>query len=240
MTDYSRAAVKMLQDMSKLYGSGVMEQISRYCTGESLILRWMTLQGGKAFPQDLGRLANISAARVAALLGSLEKKGFVFRRTDTSDRRRVIVTITEAGNERAEREIAAIYAHLEQIFSMMGEKDTEELIRLLDLFLQSFLATKTEDADESAVSSLPIGAAPASHPPAASQEPAASASHPPASHPPAAPEPAAPAHAAPAHAALAHAAPASFQEPAASLSRQLPQSDALISPLPCAPRPTKE
>jgi DNA-binding MarR family transcriptional regulator len=61
------------------------------------VLCYLDVGNGSALPGDLREAMGVSSARVAAALGALERKGLVARSTDQNDRRRVIVSITQAG-----------------------------------------------------------------------------------------------------------------------------------------------
>jgi DNA-binding MarR family transcriptional regulator len=65
------------------------------------------------------------------MVNSLEGKGYVERVMPKSDRRLVLVRLTEAGQQSLDREMQAFTDRLAQTFAELGEKDTEELFRLL-------------------------------------------------------------------------------------------------------------
>jgi DNA-binding MarR family transcriptional regulator len=126
----------------------MLKQIDRYSSGESLLLRLLALNKGPAHPSELRQRACTSSARVAATLGTLEKKGLLAREVDRQDRRRVLVTITDEGRERAEREIAEMSADLEAVFRVLGKADTEGFIRILDRLFDIFIHLKSESHGE--------------------------------------------------------------------------------------------
>jgi len=73
----------------------------------------------------------MTTSRIAAVLGSLEKKAMILRRMDESDKRRVLVTLTKAGStfcqqrrEDAARDMAALLEHL-------GEEDAAHFVRIM-------------------------------------------------------------------------------------------------------------
>jgi DNA-binding MarR family transcriptional regulator len=137
--DFSTRAIERLRAMSDNYGSGVLEQMSRYSSGESFLLRRLASRDEVAHPSDLQGCMRTSAARVAAILGSLEKKGLVTREIDQNDRRRIIVSITEEGRARANAEMKEMDAAIAEILWELGEDDTNEFIRLLERILKEFV-----------------------------------------------------------------------------------------------------
>lgn len=80
---------------------------------------------------NLSELLKISKPAVSQMVNSLEGKGYVERVMPKSDRRLVLVRLTEAGQQSLDREMQAFTDRLAQTFAELGEKDTEELFRLL-------------------------------------------------------------------------------------------------------------
>ncbi|HBD63959.1 MAG TPA: MarR family transcriptional regulator, partial [Clostridiales bacterium] len=52
------------------------------------------------------------------------------------NRRNILVTITESGRIRAESELRKMKNSMTQVFTDMGEEDTEEFIRLTSKFFE--------------------------------------------------------------------------------------------------------
>jgi DNA-binding MarR family transcriptional regulator len=132
MDDYPSIAIERLKEMSNRYGSGVLQRFDRYTSGESFLLRLLSTSDESVHPSDLKKRSCISSARVATTVGSLEKKGLVVREVDHKDRRRVLITITDEGRKRAQREMEEIDADLQATFHELGKNDTEDLTRILE------------------------------------------------------------------------------------------------------------
>ncbi|MEV5548563.1 MarR family transcriptional regulator [Streptomyces sp. NPDC052309] len=82
---------------------------------------------------DLVDLLGLTPSGVARLLAPLEKQRYVTRSPDPRDARRALVTLTEAGEARAEeaRAVAADKA-TELLSRALGTSDREALAGLLD------------------------------------------------------------------------------------------------------------
>ena len=141
---YENAAVQQLRDMTEQYGARVLLQMSRYSTGESFVLHHLAFSRGLSNPSELIDKAGTSSARIAAVLRSLEKKGEITREADLDDRRKTLVTITEVGCQRAMRELEEMNTTLWEIFNKLGEKDTEEFIRILNRFFEICILSDVE------------------------------------------------------------------------------------------------
>lgn len=67
-----------------------------------------------------------SSARVAAVLRSLEAKGMIERSVDDKDRRRILVSITDAGRALVQDRRCEIRDYFYQIILQLGERDVCE------------------------------------------------------------------------------------------------------------------
>jgi DNA-binding MarR family transcriptional regulator len=131
-----------------------VERLNRVNKGELFVLRLLAKRDDTALPSELSTALNSSTGRISALLGTLEKKGQIERNIDKSNRRNILVNITETGRERIEAELAKIRNNLTQIFTEMGESDTLEFIRLAECFFsisQKYM-TKSEEDETSTLS----------------------------------------------------------------------------------------
>ncbi len=83
-------------------------------------------------PMTAGRLAELTGlstgGAITALIDRLERLGYARRERDTEDRRRVLV---RAMTERGERDIAPLYASLDQATNDLAARYTDEQIALL-------------------------------------------------------------------------------------------------------------
>jgi DNA-binding MarR family transcriptional regulator len=135
-SDFAFDAAVRLSEIIKQYKPGMVEEMLKRFKGEGFILAFLS-DGGVLIPSDLSAEMGVSSARIAVVLRSLESKGLVTRATDESDHRRVLVSITDAGRERAETAVAEGRSNVERAFREMGEPDTREFLRTMRLFLDS-------------------------------------------------------------------------------------------------------
>ncbi|MDR0818781.1 MAG: MarR family transcriptional regulator [Oscillospiraceae bacterium] len=133
--DYSVAAAEHLNTMLSHFKSEIISQMLKHFKGEKFILAFLS-DGGVLIPSELSAEMGVSSARVAVVLRNLEAKGLVTRETDKKDRRKVLVSITEAGRIKASSEITDAKCKIEQVFREMGEDNTREFIRTIELFLE--------------------------------------------------------------------------------------------------------
>lgn len=130
--DYSKAASDIIDRMLHFVHTPTQRKISEFPKGEMFILNYLVDRDIPVPPSELSTAMQASTARVAAALNSLESKGEVIRQADSTDRRRTLVILTPKGREMILERRQALHRHIEQILRSLGEKDTVELIRLLD------------------------------------------------------------------------------------------------------------
>ena len=122
----------------------VMDEFNRSGKGEIFILKYLYMKETPASPSELSEALNSSTARISAALGTLEKKGQIHREIDTTNRRYILVTITEEGRERIRANMARMRNHLIQVFTEMGEEDAREFVRLSKRFFEIAQRTMPE------------------------------------------------------------------------------------------------
>ena len=103
--------------------------------GEYGVLRHLMYVEDKVNAGMLIEKLHVVPGRMTDILNSLEKKGFIKRDRDESDKRRVNVRITDLGKKEAQEKRSYISQEYQGMFQILGKEDTEELIRLLKIIL---------------------------------------------------------------------------------------------------------
>ena len=114
----------------------VMDDLNRSGKGEIFILKYLFMKDTPALPSELSEALSSSTARISAALRTLERKGQIHREIDTTNRRYILVTITEAGRERIRVIMRQMRSHLIQVLTEMGEEDAREFVRLSARFFE--------------------------------------------------------------------------------------------------------
>lgn len=134
--DYADRAFFAISEIMSGNRKNMMDNMSRANKGELFVLHFLTARHGHVLPSELSAALQSSTARISALLGNLEKKGQIEREIDKSNRRNILVTITEAGRIRALNEMNEMRQSVTRVFLEMGETDTAEFIRLTRQFFK--------------------------------------------------------------------------------------------------------
>ena len=104
--------------------------------GEKVLLIYLFDSGGTSTPGTLAQLLNVSAARIAAILKTLEGKNLIERITDGADKRRVTVKLTESGTQLVEGIRNQAFSRALEIFEKLGEEDSLEFIRIIKKIME--------------------------------------------------------------------------------------------------------
>lgn len=75
---------------------------------------------------------HITKSAISQMMNSLEKKGFIERTIDTDDRRKIVVTLTEAGKDILSKTKESANHNLNEIISTLGDDKTNQFISLLN------------------------------------------------------------------------------------------------------------
>lgn len=104
-----------------------------FLRGEDAILLYLyeSLKCDVVTPSDISENLNITSARVAATLNSLQSKGFITREIDEEDRRKIIIKLTKEGEDVAKCLRNKHFDELNHILTKLGEDDTNELLRII-------------------------------------------------------------------------------------------------------------
>lgn len=82
-------------------------------------------------PTQIANEFSLTTARIANILNSLEKKGYVHRRNDSVDRRKVFVTITAEGRKISKEKTAEVEHDMVNLLQDLGPEDAETFLTIM-------------------------------------------------------------------------------------------------------------
>ena len=134
--DYRELAADFLKCLHAMRKAGPHHNINESLRGETFALQYIFLHEGPVLPGEISSEMGISSARIAAALNSLERKGLVTRRIDFSDRRRILVELTEKGVESAKAHGNELLDNTTKLLSALSEEDAREFVRITAILAQ--------------------------------------------------------------------------------------------------------
>ena len=105
------------------------QSLQQKLKGENILLAHLCETGGKSTPGALAEFLDVTAARVTAIIHALEHKDLVERLSNGTDKRKVIVQITDKGKTEA-------LHHSEMLMEKIGESDTHEFLRIMNKIIE--------------------------------------------------------------------------------------------------------
>lgn len=135
MTFAEEAEQKLTQMMVK-NRHGAFSKIEKSSKGANIVINVLDRLGEPTNPKHLAETLNLSTARIAAVLGNLEKRGLIIRTMDADDRRRINVSLTESGKKVAKAEKQERHNKVVRVFEMMGVEDTKKYLELTAKFIR--------------------------------------------------------------------------------------------------------
>lgn len=88
--------------------------------------------GARLTPSHIAEVAMVKPSGLSYRLSRLEKIGLITRQLDPDDRRSILVTLTPAGHDVAERGIETMATELTALFSDVSSSQREMLMQIAD------------------------------------------------------------------------------------------------------------
>lgn len=124
----------LIESLSKVYFMEAFCHLTEFLQGELFVLYFLAQNKDLELnPSIISSNLHISRPRVTNTLATLKKKEFVETEESLEDRRRIRVAITEKGLIYLEEKRRKVEEYFNVFIERFSEKDTMELIRLINL-----------------------------------------------------------------------------------------------------------
>ncbi len=125
-------AVLYCKKLKKCRPNHILEKMDHIEKGIGFVLFYLyENKQNEIIAGDLAVGLNVSTARIAFLLNKMEEKGYINKTPSLKDGRKTIVELTEEGRKEVNRIINEGIYKMEYLMDKIGEKDLDELIRIL-------------------------------------------------------------------------------------------------------------
>jgi len=95
-------------------------------------------------PSELSEHLAVTRNTVSALLGGLERQGYITRELDPEDKRRFVIRLTPAGWDAVEGSSEPLFRHLQTLFSSMNSEQRIALVHGLVELQQAIIHDQPE------------------------------------------------------------------------------------------------
>ena len=97
---------------------------------------------------EISKHLHVTSPSITQLLKSLEARGLIERHMDTSDRRVIVVTLTEQGEQVTDQARGAFSATMKGLIDYLGEEQSNQLADLLFKVFHYFAETNAANYHE--------------------------------------------------------------------------------------------
>jgi DNA-binding MarR family transcriptional regulator len=148
--DASEVARKMLEVIPAVMSTIRSEMRSRRRSDLS-VMQFRTLVYLNLYPgtslSALAEYLGLTLPTVSQMINGLVEKGVVSRVDSSTDRRRVMLSLTEPGKALLDRSLIGTQARLAEILLNMGAEDIRAVQRVMQLFGELFCQPQSNNAD---------------------------------------------------------------------------------------------
>jgi DNA-binding MarR family transcriptional regulator len=125
---------KLIAILSQMYDTVAFTSLAEFLQGELHVMYNLYINRNTEInPSALSESLHVSRSRITAALSNLREKGYITMEISEIDRRRMCVRLTKEGEYFIEGKMYNVQKYFDALISGMGEKNINELIRLIEL-----------------------------------------------------------------------------------------------------------
>lgn len=124
-------ATEVMKTFENLNSENILNKLNLSFKGENTILMLLNEYGGISTPGKLCERIDFTAARLSAIIKSMEGKGLIEKIQNPEDKRSTIVAMTSQGYEQFMRLKEEIVINALTIIEKLGEDDVVEFLRII-------------------------------------------------------------------------------------------------------------
>ncbi len=131
---------KMCRNMDQRFVNLILKDISRELAKHHFMVLKMLQEKEKYYVTEIVQMLGITKSQMTASVDKLLKLGYVERWTDTSDRRKIYVSITKDGNKITEKINNNIKERFHEDIKVLSQKELNDLekgLKVLKKFCSS-------------------------------------------------------------------------------------------------------
>lgn len=130
----------LMDSLSKIYFMEAFSHLTEFLQGELFVLHFLSQNKDMELnPSIISSHLHMSRPRVTNTLTGLRKKGLISTKSSMEDRRKIQVALTEKGLSYIEEKRKKVEECFDVFLERFEEKDTIELIRLIDLAVDTMI-----------------------------------------------------------------------------------------------------
>ena len=136
---------EFIEALLQLYISNQASSIAEMLEGEHAVLSYILKEKQDVTPTNISLKLGITKSRVTAILNSLHEKELVLLKRKSDDRRKIIVSLTEKGEEAIVSKLIVLDKKILKLIEELGVEKSITLIEILNDINQIMLKEKINE-----------------------------------------------------------------------------------------------
>lgn len=120
----------LFQELRSNACTTLSEILNEFNRGEIGVLGYLAFEKDEVTAGELSKKLNVTTARIASILNSLEAKDYIKRTEDNKDKRKTLVIVTKNGQALAKKAKKEIIDKITKVVDEIGEEDVKEYLRI--------------------------------------------------------------------------------------------------------------
>lgn len=136
---------EFIEALLQLYISNQASSIAEMLEGEHAVLSYILKEKQDVTPTNISLKLGITKSRVTAILNSLHEKELVLLKRKSDDRRKIIVSLTEKGEEAIVLKLIVLDKKILKLIEELGVEKSITLIEILNDINQIIVKEKINE-----------------------------------------------------------------------------------------------
>ena len=142
---YNNLKNELIEALLQLYISNQASSIAEMLEGEHAVLSYILKEEQDVTPTNISIKLGITKSRVTAILNSLHEKELVLLKRKSDDRRKIIVYLTEKGEEDIVTKLVLLDNKIVKLIKELGIEKSTTLIGILNDINQIIIKEKINE-----------------------------------------------------------------------------------------------
>ena len=139
---------EFIEALLQLYISNQASSIAEMLEGEHAVLSYILKEKQDVTPTNISLKLGITKSRVTAILNSLHEKELVLLKRKSDDRRKIIVSLTEKGEEAIVSKLIVLDNKILKLIEELGVEKSITLIEILNDINQIIVKEKINEKEK--------------------------------------------------------------------------------------------
>ena len=142
---YNNLKNELIEALLQLYISNQASSIAEMLEGEHAVLSYILKEEQDVTPTNISIKLGITKSRVTTILNSLHEKELVLLKRKSDDRRKIIVSLTEKGEEDIVSKLVLLDNKIVKLIKELGIEKSTTLIGILNDINQIIIKEKINE-----------------------------------------------------------------------------------------------